>query len=108
MTPNVTQRAGGSTPVGRPASLPQQYDFTPAAPQSLRSLQIPTLRDTAIHLLRATTFKTELLNHCRSYKKTRRGLSPTYLWFPGGKCGPPYCLLFPSRRLNGMCSSSTY
>jgi len=34
ITPNVTQRAGGSTPLGKPASLPQQYDFTPvSAPQ---------------------------------------------------------------------------
>lgn len=40
-TPNVTQRAGGSTPVGRPASLPQQYDFTPAAAPQAPLMQPP-------------------------------------------------------------------
>ena len=40
-TPNVTQRAGGSTPAGRPSSLPQQYDFTPAAATVQVSASIP-------------------------------------------------------------------
>ncbi|CAB80814.1 putative transposon protein [Arabidopsis thaliana] len=40
-TPNVIQRAGGSTPAGRPSSLPQQYDFTPAAATVQVSASIP-------------------------------------------------------------------
>lgn len=31
--PNVSQRAGGSAPSKRPSTLPQQYNFTPAAVQ---------------------------------------------------------------------------
>jgi len=40
-TPNFTQRAGGSTPGGRPASLLQQYDFTLAPAVQVPATQPP-------------------------------------------------------------------
>ncbi|KAG7610615.1 F-box-like domain superfamily [Arabidopsis suecica] len=42
-------RAGGSTPLGRPASLPQQYDFTPAAAPQVPLTQPPQAVGASTH-----------------------------------------------------------